>query len=310
MVEACTDETLPSSSRRRHRVTALLLGVVSGAVLYALPLGPWWRHYRAEDVQADWSLQTRAVKEASSIAYHPHRGTILVASDEGYICELDRDLVVVGRYDVLTDLEGLAVHPQTGTVFVAEETFQAVYEYDLQRRRILRCMDVDLQAYPAFRRKLEDDNAGLEGIAIVPNALGELTLMAVVQAAPARLIALDADLSSGATEDARQRCSAAGLFGVQQRIAVRTAWDLGVAQLSDVVYDPQLNQLWVVCSKDAVLLLVDRGGKIQRRLRLPGRQPEGLAFLPDGRTLVADDKGGLWVSQRYRERLMARLAGN
>lgn len=75
----------------------------------------------------------------------------------------------------------------------------------------------------------------------------------------------------------------------------RTLPDLKLL-FSEVAVDPRSHDLWLVSGVDRALLRVDRTG-VLRELRvfpeaeLP--QPEGLAFLPDGRLLVASEgKGG------------------
>ncbi|MBN1344932.1 MAG: SdiA-regulated domain-containing protein [Phycisphaerae bacterium] len=303
-----------SHSRLKTRgftLAALLVGAMILAWTLSTPLGRWSRHHDAEVLPADWTFTPLPVREPSSIVYHPRRGTLFVASDSGYIAELDLDLRLLDRYGIPGDLEGLAVHPETGTLLVAVESYQAVLEYDVRQRRIIRCLEVDLQSHPCFAMKKRHDNRGLEGIAVIRNPLAPPTLVAVVQADPARLVTLDADLSRTATERARAQLSGDDLLGVRQRAAVRSARDLGMPLLSDVLFDHASHRLCVLCSKDAVLIVADPDGAPLRKIRLPGAQPEGLVFAPDGRALLVDDRaGGVWMCPDYRTRLFGdRVAG-
>ncbi len=302
----------PQAEKKRRRLWVCRAGLlaipITVLVVAGLPVGAWLRHHRACQLDADWTFQATEIVEPSAIAFRRPRGSLLVACDNGYVLEVDEGFRRIDRYDIPGDLEGLAIHPQTETLFVAVESFQAILEFDLERRRILRWWDVDLQAHPLLARKPRNDNRGLEGVAIGEGPDPGLRLYAVVESDPALLVRLDVDLSEKATAEARKAAAASGMFGVRGRAAVVEAFDLGVPRLSDVIYDAHTQKLCVLCSDDAVLLVVDTRGKIHTSARLPGGRPEGLVFLPDGRTCVADDTAtGLWTSRHYRDRLVAMM---
>jgi len=270
MSEASTDTH--GSFLRRWKVV-LVLGVVACLITCALCARSWWRYWRAEPLDAGWTFHELAVDEPSAIAFHPGRGTLFVASDEGYVSELDTELRVLDRHAIPGDIEGLAVHPIAGTLFVAFESYQAIAEYDIQQKRILRTLNLDLQAHPAFSSKRRQTNEGLEGIAISGDENTGYSLMAIIESDPALMIRVEADLSPQATKQAREESGAAGPAGVRSTVTVAETFDLRVPRMSDVIYDRELGYNLVLCSADRLLLLVDQDGRMAKSFRLPGHRP-------------------------------------
>ena len=70
--------------------------------------------------------------------------------------------------------------------------------------------------------------------------------------------------------------------------------DVDLDPLSDGTYEPALDALVVVSADEKQALVVGLDGAVRSRFDLPGKKPEGLAFLPNGDMLVVDDAGGVW----------------
>ena len=241
------------------------------------------------------------VKGPSSVAFHRERATLLVASDDGYVAELDEDLERIERYKTKGDLEGIAVHPTTGRVYLASERESAVLELDLDSRRVVRTLVIDFNSHPELEDK-KGDNRGIEGVAFVPADDGKHRLFAALQSDPARLLELeeragsDAKLSKTMRKGVRDRIkSAKKLHGELQILYVKDVVDLDLKPLSDVVFEPRLDALVIVSSKQKRALLYDPiTRQVLNQFALPGKTPEGLVFFDDGRLLVVDDAGGAW----------------
>ena len=241
------------------------------------------------------------IKGPSSVAFHAQRGTILVASDEGYIVELDMDLRKIDRYKVKGDLEGIAVHPTTGQVYLASEREGAILELDLDEGDVTRTIVIDFESHT----RLEDvkgDNKGIEGLAFFPTGDAGYQLFSVLQAGPARLLQLSENINDGGKMSKRMRKrvrdrleSSKKRRGTVATVNVDDAIKLKLKSLSDVVFAPSLDALVVISSARKVALLYDpSAGNVLGQFKLPGKKPEGVTFLPDGELLVVDDEGGAW----------------
>ena len=235
----------------------------------------------------------------SSIAYHPARQTLLVASDAGYVAEFDRNLRLQERYELGGDLEGLAVHPLTGNAFVASEREGALLEFSLEKRKVLRTFVIDYESDRRVRDE-ESDNSGIEGITFLPTASGTVRLFTVMQADPARLIELSAagggvELTKRMRSRVKERLAGPRKHrGEIETLHITGVTKLEVEPLSDVVYSEIHGALVVISARRRQALLLQPDTRAAGGFELPGRKPEGLAFLRDGQLVVVDDEGGAW----------------
>ena len=122
--------------------TGLLIVLVGAALSPLTSLG---RRLRAEPLSLPTETAPATIPELSGAAYHPARGTILVVSDEGGLVELTPGGAPLDRFDIPGDLEAVAVHPQTGTVFLGLERAETILEYDLDTRQTIRQLRLDLR---------------------------------------------------------------------------------------------------------------------------------------------------------------------
>ena len=102
---------------------------------------------RAAPLPAPARFQPVEVVEPSAVVYHAGRRTLLIASDEGELDEVDLNFQVVGRFPLPGDLEGLALHPVAGTLLVSAEGEGFIYEFDLELRRPIRKLVVDFTSH-------------------------------------------------------------------------------------------------------------------------------------------------------------------
>lgn len=237
------------------------------------------------------------ILEASGVAYHPQRKTLFLVSDKGQFAEMDLSFKVLRRYRLRGDLEGITVHPVTGSLFIAAENAAIVYEYDLTAGRVLRTIRIDIRSHDDFADGLIP-NRGIEGIAIVETSDNEYQLFAVVESDPPRLISLSADVSSETTAHARARVAEnSRLDPIREEARVIASYDLGLRRLSDVCDDPASRAMIVISSKAHTAILFELDRRAVRSRTIPGIRPEGLCILPDGTAILVQDTepGGLWV---------------
>lgn len=237
------------------------------------------------------------VLEASGVAYHPQRKTLFVVSDKGQFVEMDLKFSVLQRFRLRGDLEGVTIHPLTGSLFIVAENAAIVYEYGLSTRRVLRTIRIDMSSHVDFADGLVS-NRGIEGIAIVETSDGEYQLFAVVESDPARLLLLSADVSGEATAHARARLAEdPTLDPMREEARIIASYDVGLRRLSDVCDDPTSGTLIVISSKAHIAISCDAAGRTGRSRTIPGIRPEGLCILPDETAILVQDTepGGLWV---------------
>ena len=159
--------------------------------------------------------------------------------DKGQFVEMDLNFSVLQRFRLRGDLEGVTIHPVTGSLFLVAENRATVYEYDVIARRVLRTIRIDIRSHDDFADGLIP-NRGIEGIAIVETSDNKYQLFAVVESDPPRLISLSADVSSETTAHARARVAEdSSLDPIRQEARIIASYDLGLRRLSDVCDDPQ-----------------------------------------------------------------------
>jgi hypothetical protein len=226
---------------------------------------------RAESDVQDWPLPQ--VPEPSGVAYHTLRKTIFVVGDEGDIAEVSLDGRVLASRHLGGDLEGIACDGVSGTLYAVREGDDVILEIHAEGLRIVRQIGVD-RAYEGDPNYLRGGGDGLEGVAVRAAAAGkgEPTFYVVNQYDPAVLAELEVHGS---------------------KAVIRKSWKLDSAPLSDVMWDEKTSTLVVVSALWRSAAVVSSDGKEGRAIKLPGFLQEGLARLPDGSFIIAQDVGGL-----------------
>jgi len=286
--------------RRVWVVFAAVLAVAVAVVVHKYPRICWLiSHYQADPLPLRTTFVTIPVNQPSGIVYHARRKTLIVVSDKGHLVEMDDRFNVLQRLDVAGDLEGLSVHPDTGTLFIASESSNTVMEYDLDTHRRIRTLYIDFSSDPELAAGLKW-NKGLEGVTIVTTASGEHHLFVSVEAHPARVLRLSADLSANATAKAREYGNNGSTGGLRETVQIREVYDYGLTRISDIEFDVNSGLLLIVSSGERVLTLAEPNGRALRSFRLPGKKPEGICVMPGGEALVVDDTGGAWIIRGAR----------
>lgn len=248
-----------------------------------------------------------SLREPSGAAWHGPRGTLLIVSDNGVLAELDTSFTVLNRFRIAGDLEGVSVHPVTGTVFIASERSGAILEYCLETKQILRTLVIDFSSHPDFHES-NRGNKSIEGVAVIAEPGDRFALYGVIESSPARMIRLNADVSPAATQRARATLKDRGAAGTVESIGVEAAFDLKLTRQSDLTFDVGAQRFLVISARDSTGRMVDKAGRISRSFRIPGTKPEGLCFLPNGDGVFVQDTGGAWIASGLHKYLFGQPA--
>lgn len=266
--------------RRPAREWASLALVVVAAPLLlasrdAAPAGP----------NVEWPVEE--FSEPSDIVYHPGRGTLFVVGDEGDIGEVDLDGKLLRQFHFGGDLESITVDPSTGLLYVVRESHEILFEVRPDNFRILRRFTIDrsFQGDPNFLRRGGD---GIEGITFVPDATHPDggRFWAVNQFDPPVLVELAVALKTSKEKF--------------QTARIARAIPVDYAPLSAVTWDPEYHEFLIVSALWKRVVVVDEAGNISGDVRIPAFMPEGIALLPGGDVVIAQDSGGLvsWKPSR------------
>lgn len=252
---------------------------------------------RARDYE-DPSFIKLPLAEPSGICYLPKAGRFWIVSDDGNIGQFDRSFKQTASLKINGDIEGVSFHPSIEEViYIAVEDRSEIIEYNTSSRRALRVFTIDFEGHAEFRGTRRG-NKGVEGIVLIPGSgdAGQeaISVFAVVEAKPARLIRLSIDV--GVESVTRRRAAnGGGESGVRVPAPIANSFSLPVQRMSDVGYDPETGLLHVVSAADKKLVFCDKAGKVARTIAVPGRKPEGVVVLPDRSVVVVQDTGGAWL---------------
>lgn len=200
------------------------------------------------------TVELNGVPEPSGLAFDLDGNHLWAVSDQtGSIYHLTPEGVRVATFDIEgQDLEGIAVDPSDGSLFVVEEGLGQVLHLDREGNLLERLTPAGLQGL---------GNTGLEGVTIDPQT-GHLFLLKEKE--PGLLVEIDRDGSVLAT------------------VALDFATDY-----SGLEYDPIAGQLLVISDESATLTWCTTDGRPQRTLATGLEKGEGIALHPGSSVLYA-----------------------
>ena len=107
--------------------------------------------------------------EPSGICWHAQRGTLFIVGDEGDICELTTDGVMVKQKHLRpADFEGVTYDPATGLLYLAVEEEESVLEVDPETFAIRR--EFPLPRDFGGHVLLQAGGEGIEAITFIPDS--------------------------------------------------------------------------------------------------------------------------------------------
>ena len=214
-------------------------------------------------------LRAEGIREPSGIAYHADRGTLFVADDGGTLGEMRLDGRVIRTRRVRqADIEGVAVDPGTGMLYLAVEGDDAVLLVDPESLDVLA--EYVLPRSDGGITLLGEGGNGVEAIAVV----GPGRLFVANQDDPPVVVEVD-------------------LPGDGSAPRILSHFRPEATDLSALYWDDHRQVLMLVSDSGNRLMAYSRTGELRASWTLPGRDQEGLAVAPDGTTYVAQDSGGV-----------------
>jgi hypothetical protein len=230
------------------------------------------------DKVLEWSLP--GLPEPSGVVYHAKRGSLFVVSDDGTIGEVSLEGKVRATRALGGDLEGITYDPGTGNLYVVREGHEIIFEVDPNSFAIRRRFTID-RSFEGDADFLERGGDGIEGLTFVPDP-GHREggrFFAVNQFDPPALVELALPLRSSRERFEKARIVAA------HRVAS--------PPLSDVLWCAELRAFLIASALWRSVYVVDENGVRRASVRVPGIMQEGIALLPDGAVVIAQDTGGL-----------------
>ncbi len=220
------------------------------------------------------------LSEPSGVVYHPARKTLFAVGDEGDVAEVDLSGRVINVKRIRGDLEAITCNPATGNLFVVREGHEIIFELRPSDFKILRRFDID-RTYQGDPNFLQRGGDGIEGIAFIPDPDHREggRFFAVNQYDPPVLLELHLPLKTS-----EERFEKATIVKVKE---------LSKPPLSGLSWSGELNRLLVVSALWRSVYVVDLDGKQYETTRIPGFMQEGIASVPGGMFVIAQDTGGL-----------------
>jgi hypothetical protein len=264
--------------RSSHPIARRLVGALSGCLAAGLLAGFSFSFGFDDSQVEEWKLET--FPEPSAVVYHPGRDSLFVVGDEGDIGEVSLDGRILRQAHPGGDLEGVTVDPSTGAIYYLREGHEIIFESDPETFTVRRRFSVDrtFGDNPNFLKRGGD---GLEGLTFVADADHPEggRFYAVNQYDPPVMVELGLALRSSTAKFESARIVA--------------SWSVDAPPLSDIVWDPASESFLIVSALSRKVHLVGTDGLERAVVKIPGFMPEGIALLPDGRFVIAQDTGGM-----------------
>ena len=222
--------------------------------------------------------------EPSGLDYHPLRKTLFCVSDEGFILELETDGTMLYTTEIRGDLEGVAVHPESGLVYIIQEGEDVILEFDPERREVLRRFPLN-RSYgdnPEYiEKRVEDYDNGVECITFVPQG----------DHPEGGTFYLGNQWDPSCVMEVLIPIKTAGGEGAEAKILRVLPFDLD--DPAAMFFDKVSGYLNVVNDVDNILYELTLDGKLINQYAFVGDNQEGITRDEEGYLYIAQDNGGI-----------------
>ncbi len=265
---------------RYFLLIALILSIScsQSEYLYTIRFPYTWQ----DDPGYGGNIDKQNIEEPSGICFHPLRKTLFVVSDEGEIFEIKTDGTPIYSLKIPGDLEGLAVNPQSGLLYVIVEGDDIILEFDPDKKEVTRKFPLNREydGDPNFiEKKVKEYDNGIEAIAFVLNEEHPEggTFYLGNQWDPPCIIEVFVPLKTSQAKTAEARI---------MRVVTRK-----IADPAAMYYDYKTGLLNVISDADNILVEITLDGKLVREYAFLGNDQEGLTRDDDGYLYIAQDIG-------------------
>jgi len=241
--------------------------------------------YQWLDVQGyGGDIDKQHIPEPSGICYHPQRNTLFVVSDEGIVAEIGRDGSPLANWEIKGDLEGIAVTPRTGLLYIAVEGKDVILEFDPDRGEVRRKFPLrrEFEGNPNFLQKQTDNyDNGIESIAFVPdeNHPEGGTFYVGNQWDPQMIMEVFVPLKSSQAPEAEAKIIRVLPFKMDDP--------------AGMYYDFRTKHLNIVSDADNILVEITLDGRLIKEYAFLGDNQEGICRDEEGFLYIAQDSGGI-----------------
>lgn len=225
------------------------------------------------------SLLEMAIRNPSGMSYHPGRDSLFVVGDRGDIAEVDRKGKVLRQRWIGGDLEGIAVDPGNGMLYVADESRREILMVDPALMEVAARYEIRGAKGAGYRNS--ETGKGIEGLCF-PGTGETGVLYGVQQEDPSLLVEFRLEPPHK---------------GSQGRAVVVRSVALKNKELREMALSSDRQRMLVYDEDRHSLFEVSPDGAIGRQTRIPGEALQAMAFVPDGSLFVCDEDGALRIYQ-------------
>jgi uncharacterized protein YjiK len=209
------------------------------------------------------------ITEPSGAVFNPHKKTLYVVSDEGYIFELNKEGKVLRENKLgRLDLEGVTYDDINRRIFAVVEKKDLIIEIDEESFEIKKTFKVN--RFYNNKEVLNPERDGFEGIAIIPE---EQVFYLVNQG-----FSLKEKYANDAPAIIKVEIPSDENYESTDELQIEEYYRLDVDDLAEIVYTPNDNNLLVLSDSNNLLMKYSLRGERLSEAILEENGKEGLAF--------------------------------
>jgi len=236
-------------------------------------------------------------KEPSGLTYSQERGTIFVVGDEGHIAELDKNGKLLKMKKMAgdsceRDFEAISIDPRNNNLLVMREPLWEIISINPENFEIESTYKL-----PGAPLDCKDEDWGLEALTVIEEDQekdGWLKVLVGKQRYPAIIYEFSIPLSD------------------KESPILNKEHKLKIESISDLYYEKETDSLWILDSWLIQRMLTSSGfhGRLflfqdYKKIKtwhLPFPLSEGISFTPEGDLWIADDTGGIYLFEKWKEK--------
>ena len=236
-------------------------------------------------------------KEPSGLTYSQERGTIFVVGDEGHIAELDKNgkllkMKKMAGNSCERDFEAISIDPRNNNLLVMREPLWEIISINPENFEIESTYKL-----PGAPLDCKDEDWGLEALTVIEEDQekdGWLKVLVGKQRYPAIIYEFSIPLSD------------------KESPILNKEHKLKIESISDLYYEKETDSLWILDSWLIQRMLTSSGfhGRLflfqdYKKIKtwhLPFPLSEGISFTPEGDLWIADDTGGIYLFEKWKEK--------